>query len=503
MSLTFTDVFCGAGGSSIGLSAAGFELRLAANHWERAIETHSANFPDAEHVCADVNNYDMRRLPTTDIGWFSPICTEVSPAGGNGSRRRRQLPGQGDLLEAFGPISQKGYERTRATFHDVIRATEVHRYLAVLVENVPEVASRWELFDWWCDGMRQLGYNLQFVSVSSAHVGGVGNPHAPQWRDRLYLVFTRKDIPRPDVDPRPLARCELCGLDVAAAQAWKPAALRRTGGRKIGKYRQQYVYVCPNSACKGVQVEPYVLPAAAAIDWSDVGTRIGDRSKPLAEATLTRIRTGLEMFARPTMLTVNHSGHDGRPRPADGAPLPTQTVRIGDGIAMPEPFITVLRNHADVHGLDEPLRTMAASGHHHGLAVPHGAFYVKHYGGFADPKHMAKDVATTPFGTVTTADHHSLVIPYRRGNRPTTTAAPLHTMSTVDSAAVVRPSLAVEDCYFRMLLPREQLRAQRFPDSYVVTGNVGEQTMQAGNAVSANVAQWLGTVVANVLGGER
>jgi hypothetical protein len=47
--------------------------------------------------------------------------------------------------------------------------------------------------------------------------------------------------------------------------------------------------------------------------------------------------------------------------------------------------------------------------------------------------------------------------------------------------------------------PREHLRAQRFPDSYVVKGNQGEQTMQAGNAVSANVANWLGRAVAAVL----
>lgn len=44
MTLTYTDIFRGAGGSSAGLRAAGLELRLAANHWARAIETHSANF---------------------------------------------------------------------------------------------------------------------------------------------------------------------------------------------------------------------------------------------------------------------------------------------------------------------------------------------------------------------------------------------------------------------------------------------------------------------------
>src|SRR5436309_3203437 len=65
----------GAGGSGIGLAGAGFALNPAANHRDRANETHSANIRDAEHLCADVNNYDLRRLPTTDILWASPICT--------------------------------------------------------------------------------------------------------------------------------------------------------------------------------------------------------------------------------------------------------------------------------------------------------------------------------------------------------------------------------------------------------------------------------------------
>jgi DNA (cytosine-5)-methyltransferase 1 len=51
-----------------------------------------------------------------------------------------------------------------------------------------------------------------------------------------------------------------------------------------------------------------------------------------------------------------------------------------------------------------------------------------------------------------------------------------------------------------MVKPRESLRAQRFPDSYRVLGNLGEQTMQAGNAVSANVAQWIGQRLAAALG---
>lgn len=36
MSVTFTDLFCGAGGSSLGAEMAGGELRLGLNHWQRA-----------------------------------------------------------------------------------------------------------------------------------------------------------------------------------------------------------------------------------------------------------------------------------------------------------------------------------------------------------------------------------------------------------------------------------------------------------------------------------
>ncbi|MFI6663194.1 DNA cytosine methyltransferase [Streptomyces sp. NPDC050523] len=50
-----------------------------------------------------------------------------------------------------------------------------------------------------------------------------------------------------------------------------------------------------------------------------------------------------------------------------------------------------------------------------------------------------------------------------------------------------------------MIQPHEQLLAQRFPQDYIVHGNKGERTMQAGNAVSCNVAQWLGSRIATVL----
>lgn len=533
--LTFTDIFCGAGGSSIGLAAAGFELKLAANHWARAIETHAANFRDAEHLCADVNNYDMRRLPKTRVLWASPICTEVSPAGG-GNRRNAQM----DLLEEHGHVSRAAFDRTRATFHDVIRAAEVHRYDVVFVENVPEVVERWELFDWWIDGMKRLGYTPQFVSVSSAHVGGENNPWAPQWRDRLYIVFTYKGIPLPDVQLRPIAYCPKCEQDVGGVQVWGQAAMKRL--YQVGRYRRQYWYHCPE--CGG-RVEPYIVPAAAAIDWTDLGQKIGERARPLSKNTIKRIEAGLKMFAQPVVATVAGNTYE-RPGsgyyrvwPANQAPLPTRTATAGDAVVMPqpfltsigregsrprpifnevaltiaasgnhhflatpEPFITMLRNHAEASGIQEPLRTIAAHGNHHYLTTPPGSFYVKNYGGKLDPKDAAKSVGE-PLGTMTTHTQHSLVVPYYRTGKAHKTDEPLHTVTGRDRFALVTPeeTIQVEDCHYRMIQPRESLRAQRFPDSYIVHGNRGEQTMQAGNAVSANVAQWLGERVMEVLDG--
>jgi DNA (cytosine-5)-methyltransferase 1 len=491
MSLTFTDIFCGAGGSSTGLVAAGFELKLAANHWQRAIETHAANHRNADHLCADINNYDMRRLPKTDVLWASPICTEISPAGG-----RRRSRGQLSFdLELEGHVPDAAWERTRATAYDVIRATEVHRYAAVLVENVMEFVTDWELFDWWRQGMELLDYHSQIVSVSAAHVGGGDDDMAPQWRDRVYVVFTRKGIPLPDLKPRPLARCLECGEDVRAVQSWR-------NGRRVGKYRQQYDYRCPNARCRHALVEPYVRPAASVIDWSNLGVRIGDREahglRPLAANTVKRIRSGLDQLGeRRMVLTVNHGGHDGRPVPADVAPLSTRTAKIGDAVLVPaggqwnETCTTTA----------EPMRTRMANprGYEALLTPPQadGSFIV------TQRRNGAARSVSEPVSTVTgQGRHHWLVIPYR--NAATRTAGePLHTLGTRDSAGLLGPAPELEDCHYRMVQPREQLHAQRFPKDYVVHGTKGEQTMQAGNAVACNVAQWVGLRVAASLDGRR
>jgi site-specific DNA-cytosine methylase len=90
------DVFCGYGGSSQGIHAAGATVRAAANHSELAIACHQANFPDVDHWQADLSDannpqvvnrrgkkvsgryMDPADLPAARFAWFSPSCF---PAG--------------------------------------------------------------------------------------------------------------------------------------------------------------------------------------------------------------------------------------------------------------------------------------------------------------------------------------------------------------------------------------------------------------------------------------
>ncbi|MFD5888191.1 DNA cytosine methyltransferase [Streptomyces sp. NPDC060334] len=490
------DLLCGAGGSSTGLTEAGYELVLGVNHWQLAIDSHAANHPNADHACIDITGFPMKYLPRADVLWASVICTEISPAGGR--RRESEQLDMLDGLDDWNSLPKDAFERTRATAWCVVRAAEAKRFKAVIVENVVEFGLDWILFPEWIATMDKLGYRAQIVSVSSAHVGDETNLRAPQWRDRMYCVFTLKTMRAPNVEPRPLAFCVDCGEDVHARQSWNNA------NQRIGKYRRDYIYCCPHTTCGHAMVEPYVRPAGDIINWGDLGTRIGDRRKPLADTTMARIRAGLAKFPYvPSGINLVHGKNRGDRAFAVGRqPLATRTVKQGDALLVPtggswntepasvdvplrtrltresealvtvDPFIIEYRNNATPSRAIDPLATVTAQGNHHGLVVPGG---------------VAPAIA-----------RNTLVIPYRKA-AVKTAAEPIHTLATRDSAGLVRTAPAVEDCHFRMLNPREQLLGQRFPEKYVVYGNLAEQTMQAGNAVSVNVAKWLGQQLEAVL----
>lgn len=472
--VTVTDQFCGAGGSSIGVTQAKAELRLALNHWRLAVETHNSNFPNAAHDCVDISNCDPRRYPGTDILITSPECTNHSLAKG----ARRQM--QAGLFD--GPFDPST-ERSRATMWDVPRFAEYHQYRLIIVENVVD-ARLWRLFDAWLHAMQLLGYEHQIVYFNSMFA-----PPTPQSRDRMYVVFWQKGQRAPDLAFQPPAQCARCGA-VAALQSFKPTKLRNFAWGRYG-WRQQYEYVCPTC---GQAVRPGFGPAWTAIDWALPIERIGDRKKPLKPNTLARIEAGLRKFGRmPLTVPLDHSQEERTTGYPVTGPLPTQTTR--QTLALTMPLLVGNYTPGWTRPVSEPTGTITTSDHHAVVVPP--AFITQFYNGST----TNTDVHG-PIGTITSNPHHGLVtMPFlasyyngRDAVHPVTEA--MGTVSTVDRHALVQPAgeaeeLRVEDCGFRMLAPKEIKRAMAFPDAYVLLGNGREQVRLLGNAVTPPVMEMI------------
>ena len=549
--VTVTDQFCGAGGSSLGASLAGAEIKLALNHWKLAVETHNTNFPNTDHDCTDISAVDPRRYPTTDILITSPECTNHSLAKGKIRRWQQQL-------DMFGKLElDPSEERSRATMWDVCRFAEAHHYRIIIVENVVE-ARHWAPFPAWLQAMHLLGCEHQIVYLNSMFA----HP-TPQSRDRMYIVFWKKNLRRPDLDIRPLAHCQKCGQNVNAVQSWKNPQ------KRWGKYGAQYRYCCPVCAA---EVTPYYYCAANAIDWSLPAPRIGDRARPLKEKTLKRIRIGLEKFGRqPVLMDYVHTSRgseremvwtvdrpqrtqlgihthalvlplehgDNQARPVtephptqttaqgnglllhpflvqtshpyadgeaksysvDGA-APTQTGRAELGLAVP-PFLVSSNYFRDSYTVDRPYPTQT-SGNQYGVVVP--PFLTSFYGTIQQSG-LEQPVPTQP-----SVDKHALVVPPFLLSYYTRLSGQQAAVSGMDDALPTVPGRAVhylaqpgatpaaEDCGFRMLQPHEVGAAMAFPSEYVVLGNQRQKVKQYGNAVTPPVMRLLIERCLEVLG---
>jgi len=299
------DFYCGFGGSSQGIKAAGAVIVAAANHLDIAIQCHGANFPEVNHYRADLVNsdsadyMDAAELPAARFAWFSPGCTHHSPAN---AKKIYQRGRQAALFEEhdFDEVAYANSERSRVTMSCVLRYADRHRPEILVVENVVEV-TLWgpgrdgSTFAWWKRTLANIGYEIEFLFLNSQFF-----PPCPQSRDRLYIVCWRKGNTRPNLDYRPLAFCtsQRCGgRHVYAVQTWKKPT-KAWPLPRWGKYKRQYVYCCP--ACLG-QVEPAAYPAYTAINWSNLGPTLGERAElgmnDLATTTVDRIRRALAKFS--------------------------------------------------------------------------------------------------------------------------------------------------------------------------------------------------------------
>lgn len=431
--ITVTDQFCGAGGSGQGARKAGAEVKLALNHWDRAIVTYSSNFPNALTDCTAIHACDPTRYPSTHILITSPECTKHTNADG-----RPAVKKQMDLFKS-GKLDPAA-ERSRATMWDVPRFAEYHRYEIVIVEQVVE-ARNWIQWEAWILSMHLLGYKHKCVYLNSQFC----HP-TPQSRDRMYVIFWKKGNKAPDLNITPSAYCPVCEKDIDAIQTWKNKS------RQFGKYgikTGQYIYSCPTCT---TTVRPYYYAAYNAIDWSDLGTRIGDRKRKLKPKTITRINNGLDKTDHlPFYIQQEHSSNLKQNINSVIYPLPTQATRQTLGLVVP--FIVENKGTSKTRLIHEPLSTITTVGHHGVLSDERFKSFITYYN---NGSNVASHI-TDPCGTFTTNDRLALVN-YQKPN--------------------------IEDCYYRMIKPHEVKKGMAFEDTYIITGDAKEQVKQLGNAVT-------------------
>ena len=176
------DLFCGAGGLSLGLREAGFDVILGVDSESDAVATHGAYFGGASHQ-ADLSDEKevtriVRSLERVEVALIAggPPCQPFSRA--NVQMRSKQNGTEKKLDDRVGLWK---------TFLSVIEQVKPR---AVLFENVPDLAfsTNAHVFMEIIVALEDLGYSVHARILNSWDYG------VPQQRQRLFIVAVEQGI---------------------------------------------------------------------------------------------------------------------------------------------------------------------------------------------------------------------------------------------------------------------------------------------------------------------
>ena len=171
---TVVDLFCGAGGLTVGFEDAGLNVAIASDLWHSAAETHRANFPSVPFLEADVR--------------------DVTPA-----EIRRFCGGSIPDVVAGGPPCQ-GFSSAGARSDGDVRNTLVGYYANLAVELDPSVivfenvegfltAGGGAFVTDLLDPLIGAGYSVRLEKLNVAHFG------VPQLRKRVIVIAAKGRTP--------------------------------------------------------------------------------------------------------------------------------------------------------------------------------------------------------------------------------------------------------------------------------------------------------------------
>ena len=165
---TSIDLFCGAGGLTLGLAEAGFGTALASDNWEPALSTFERNFPEVPVLGADIRDLagadliakaQLSEPPTAIVG--GPPCQGFTSAGA-----RRSDDARNTLVAEFARVVAEGSPKL------------------VLFENVEGFLTmdKGAFVVDLLDPLIEAGYHLHVRKVNVANYG------VPQLRKRVIVL---------------------------------------------------------------------------------------------------------------------------------------------------------------------------------------------------------------------------------------------------------------------------------------------------------------------------
>lgn len=420
------DAFAGGGGASVGIEMAlGRPVDIAINHDPDAILMHKTNHQDTLHLTEDIFKVNLKKYVKGQhvaLMWASPDCTSHSKAKGGKPREKglRILP-------------WAVYKHAKEILPDVVlmeNVEEIQQWGPLDEKGYPMPEKKGEDYKKFITAMKSLGYCFGSRELIAADYG------APTTRKRWYAVFRRdgKEIRWPE---------QTHSADGIGFKKWKPC----------GDY----------------------------IDWSDLGSSIFDRKKPLAEATQKRIANGIKKYiidAESPYIVRNGEAlayiiqYHGETRAGDsrGQLLtePIKTIDTSNRYGLVTAFITKYYKTGIGQGCDEPLHTITTSPGHFGLV---SAFLIKYYGAGCGQQ------LDKPLGTITTKDRFGLV----------------NVILDIDGEQYI-----ISDIFLRMLKPEELKLMQGFPKDYIIDRDynwkkypIAKQVARIGNSVVPIMAEKL------------
>lgn len=178
MSYTYIDLFCGAGGLSLGFDKAGFKNVFSVEFNPNFAKTYKRNFPSHNLIVDDIRNIDNDRILELAGG----IAADVIVGG---------PPCQGFSLAGNIGRSFIDDERNRL-FKEFVRFVSCIRPQMFVMENVAAMAThlRGKTIETIVDAFEQagIGYKVKYEVLNSADYG------IAQERRRIVVVGIRKDV---------------------------------------------------------------------------------------------------------------------------------------------------------------------------------------------------------------------------------------------------------------------------------------------------------------------